>query len=272
MGSWLRIRGQVPITISPVAWDTFSKRHKQNLSCYVQEDFVLAFSEIKKIIVEVFEKNAGFGLDNACYVSYNRLNHPNVDFRTYKQTYDYSCVLLNLNIWDRHLMVYGGLRILRTIQRELSKVGVLMPLTQWDVDRLLDEYEKMMGISKTVKDYHYRHEDECSWKMSEFVSKIIPSDNRPSAFPVCLRVGSDAEEHFVLFDSGEVYVQKVKEYDWDWSVENGMELADYTRWFEAKKALDSFNYYKSKSRRGKAKTARRHRATVGKTIRRETSE
>lgn len=263
MGRWLRIRGQVPITISPMAWETFSHRHNQNLSCYVQEDFVLAFSEIKKIIVGVFEKNMGFSLDNACYVSYNWLNSRNVDFDTLKRTYDYSNVLLNLNIWDRHSMVYGGLRILRTVQRELSKVGVLMPLTHWDVDRLLDEYEKTNGITETNKRYYFRNEDN-PWKISE--SKIIPYDNLPSAFPVCLRVGSDVEDHFVLFDSGEVYVQKVKDYDWDSSVANGMELADYTRWFEAKKALDSFNYHKSKSRRGKTKTARRHRATAGQTV------
>lgn len=263
MGSWLRIRGQVPITISPMAWETFSQRHNQDLSCYVQEDFVLAFSEIKKIIVEVFNKNTGFGCDSVCYVSYNWLNSRDVDFDTLKRTYDYSNVLLNLNIWERFSMVYDGLRILRSVQKELAKVGVLMPLTQRDEGRLLDEYEKTNGITETNKYYYYRNEDN-PWKISE--SKVIPFDNHPSAYSVCLRVGSDADEHFVLFDSGEVYVQKVKEYDWDSEIANGLEIADYTRWFEAKKALDSFNYYKSKSRRGKAKTARRHRATVGQTV------
>ena len=140
MGTWLRVRGQVPIHITPQAWETFSTEHRWMLNRYIKEDFDFVFEKIKAVIRESFDKFA-FGPDTGCVLTYNRISDYSYNcgewsWDLYDERYDYSDVLLCFNAWDRHAQVQEGLQILHLAQRKLFDMGIFMPLTWWDSDRL----------------------------------------------------------------------------------------------------------------------------------------
>ena len=265
MGTWLRVRGQVPITITTKAWERASHDVGRTLNRYIQEHFLLVFETVKKTIRDSFDDIiVGMGLDTGCLLTYNRLEHSTHE--TLDPTfanYDYSNVLVCFNVWDRYSKVHDGLRALRRGQKDLASIGVLMPLTDWDAKRLYEAYNKDAG---TIVKYLHRTEMPYIHGLSEKVFEYLPFNSAPSAFHVLLKVGSDKESRFVLFDSGDVYVETVKTYDYDWSSPQSFELAEYRRRFEATKALESFNTRKPRTRKQKNKKARRLRANVGTTI------
>lgn len=285
MGSWLRIRGQVPITISPKGWKHFEEKHGRSLSSFMAEDFAVAFEDIKTIIREEFSDIVnGLGLDTECHLGYLLLDHPSFEFEMgVNGVYDYSHVLVTFNVWDRYSRVRDGLRALRAIQKRLSEIWVYLPLAEWDEDALNDHYKEALGMSRAIQtkiSQAVDNDEYLRWDLKEKYNQLLPERCSITAFPTCLKVSSDAEDHFVLFDSGEVYVEKVHDYSfWDAKRELGTddfyqacEYVNYQRKFDAIKALEVFNRRRPRTRKQKAKKARRLRESVGSVAPRITKE
>lgn len=269
MGTWLRVRGQVPIHITPQAWDTFSTEHRWMLNRYIKEDFDFVFEKIKAVIREAFDKFA-FGPDTGCILTYNRISDYTYNCGEwtgdlYAEKYDYSDVLLCFNAWDRHICVQEGLQILHLAQKKLFELGIVMPLTWWDSDRLFEEYDEKHGINQFIRlKSHYEHNDRHRFRYVEGMvnrQRLITDGCSGLYYHTFLKVSSDAEDKFVLYNGGQVHVIDVKD-DPQWFGRDG-EIEQYKQKFEAVKALEVFNRRKPTTRKQKNRRNRRLRDQVG---------
>lgn len=269
MGTWLRVRGQVPIQITPQAWETFSHEYRWMLNRYIKEDFDFVFEKIKAVIRECFDKFA-YGPDTGCVLTYNRIsdysyNCGNWTGDLYDERYDYSQVLLCFNAWDRHACVQEGLQILHLAQRKLLDMGIFMPLTWWDSDRMFEEYQKKHQINRFIHlKTNYERDDRVRFKHVEGLynrQKMITESCSGLDYHTFLKVASDAEKKFVLYNGGQVHVIDVKDDPW-WFGRDG-DIEQYKQKFEAVKALEVFNRRKPTTRKQKNRRNRRLRDQVG---------
>lgn len=267
MGSWLRVRGQVPIHITSQAWETFSHEYRWTLNRYIKEDFDFAFEKIKAIIREAFDKFA-WGPDTGCILTYNRIdNYSSIEWtgNLHDQRYDYSDVLVCFNAWDRHAHVQEGLQILHLAQRKLFDVGVFMPLTSWDNERLVDDYNTKHNINMLIlRKSMIEHDDGVNFQYVESMKErqyLITSDCYGLYYDTFLKVASDSEDKFVLYNGGQVHVIDVKEKTFGFGRDG--EIEQYKQKFEAVKALEVFNRRKPTTRKQKNRRNRRLRDQVG---------
>lgn len=147
MGSWLRMSGNIPLTMTEEVLERYdiTDRYDRTQFKKVYEDIVMVFKKAFGFEHDEIVLDVGFSVT----IQDHTFTHDIIDgkmFSDFRMVEDWSHPIVSLSFYDRYDTVSFGLGCIRRVQKELLNQGILMPLCDSEVDDMIDAIREKTGL------------------------------------------------------------------------------------------------------------------------------